>query len=186
MFIANEMFQRLSKKKKKDVSTRVNSNPAHGLLAQQKPTQNPEPNETRSHRAASMAILAGLVAVLSALLAAALRRLLRIRRRPTPAAGFFHPYTNYGGGGERVLWCAVRAVQELRPGLPCAVFTGDADASPEGLAARALERFGVRLLSPPQVTALRLGRSGFVLRSEKIGSWRSELLVVLKIYFGLV
>jgi len=132
-----------------------------------------------------MAILAGLVAVLSALLAAALRRLLRIRRRPTPAAGFFHPYTNDGGGGERVLWCAVRAVQELRPGLPCAVFTGDADASPEGLAARALERFGVRLLSPPQVTALRLGRSGFVLRSEKIGSWRSELLVVLKIYFGL-
>ncbi|KAG2630319.1 GDP-Man:Man(3)GlcNAc(2)-PP-Dol alpha-1,2-mannosyltransferase-like [Panicum virgatum] len=101
-----------------------------------------------------MAILAGLVAVLSALLAAALRRLLRIRRRPTPAAGFFHPYTNDGGGGERVLWCAVRAVQELRPGLPCAVFTGDADASPEGLAARALERFGVRLLSPPQVVHL--------------------------------
>ncbi|CAO1939509.1 unnamed protein product [Urochloa humidicola] len=101
-----------------------------------------------------MAILAGLVAVLSALLAATLRRLLRIRRQPTPAAGFFHPYTNDGGGGERVLWCAVRAVQELRPGLPCAVFTGDADASPEGLAARALDRFGVRLLSPPQVVHL--------------------------------
>ncbi|CAN6329629.1 unnamed protein product [Urochloa humidicola] len=101
-----------------------------------------------------MAILAGLVAVLSALLAAALRRLLRIRRQPTPAAGFFHPYTNDGGGGERVLWCAVRAVQELRPGLPCAVFTGDADASPDFLAARALDRFGVRLLCPPQVVHL--------------------------------
>nr|CAB3466318.1 unnamed protein product [Digitaria exilis] len=97
-----------------------------------------------------MAILAGLVAVLSALLAAALRRLLRLRHQPTPAAGFFHPYTNDGGGGERVLWCAVRAVQELRPGLPCAVFTGDADASPDGLAARALDRFGVSLLCPPQ------------------------------------
>ncbi|XP_062202066.1 GDP-Man:Man(3)GlcNAc(2)-PP-Dol alpha-1,2-mannosyltransferase-like [Phragmites australis] len=100
-----------------------------------------------------MAILAGLLAVLSALLAAALRRLLR-RPAPTPAAGFFHPYTNDGGGGERVLWCAVRAVQVLRPGLPCAVFTGDADGSPEGLAARALDWFGVRLLRPPQVVHL--------------------------------
>ncbi|RCV19246.1 hypothetical protein SETIT_3G368900v2 [Setaria italica] len=102
-----------------------------------------------------MAILAGLAAVFSVLLAAALRRLrLHLGRQPTPAAGFFHPYTNDGGGGERVLWCAVRAVQELRPGLPCAVFTGDADASPYGLAARALDRFGVRLLCPPQVVHL--------------------------------
>ncbi|XP_006664685.2 GDP-Man:Man(3)GlcNAc(2)-PP-Dol alpha-1,2-mannosyltransferase [Oryza brachyantha] len=98
-----------------------------------------------------MAFLAGLAALLSALLAAALRRW---RPAPAPAAGFFHPYTNDGGGGERVLWCAVRAVQELCPGLPCAVFTGDADASPDGLAARALDRFGVRLLRPPQVVHL--------------------------------
>jgi hypothetical protein len=47
-------------------------------------------------------------------------------------------------------WCAVRTVQVLRPGLPCAVFTGDADGS-SGLAARALDRFGFRLLRPPQV-----------------------------------
>ena len=25
--------------------------------------------------------------------------------------GIFHPYCNAGGGGERVLWCAVRALQ---------------------------------------------------------------------------
>jgi alpha-1,2-mannosyltransferase len=98
-----------------------------------------------------MAILVGLLAVISALLAAALRRILRLSSQPAPAAGFFHPYTNDGGGGERVLWCAVRAVQELRPDLPCSIFTGDADASPEGLEARALDRFGVRLLRPPQV-----------------------------------
>jgi alpha-1,2-mannosyltransferase len=106
-----------------------------------------------------MAILAGLVAVFSALLAAALRRLLIPRRRPADAAGFFHPYTNDGGGGERVLWCAVRAVQELRPDLPCAVYTGDADAAPDALAARALDRFGVRLLRPPQVWCRLIGRS---------------------------
>ncbi|ONM01625.1 GDP-Man:Man(3)GlcNAc(2)-PP-Dol alpha-12-mannosyltransferase [Zea mays] len=101
-----------------------------------------------------MAILVGLVAVLSALFAAALRRLLISCRHPAYAAGFFHPYTNDGGGGERVLWCAVRAVQELCPDLPCAVYTGDADAAPEALAARALDRFGVRLLRPPQVVHL--------------------------------
>ncbi|WVZ82717.1 hypothetical protein U9M48_029949 [Paspalum notatum var. saurae] len=101
-----------------------------------------------------MAILAGILAVLSALVAAALWRLFRLCRQPAPAAGFFHPYTNDGGGGERVLWCAVRAVQELRPDLPCAVFTGDADASPDALAARAFDRFGVRLLRPPQVVLL--------------------------------
>ncbi|KAK3140095.1 hypothetical protein QOZ80_5AG0395740 [Eleusine coracana subsp. coracana] len=92
-----------------------------------------------------------LLVVFSALL---VRRLLRLRRQPAAAAAFFHPYTNDGGGGERVLWCAVRAVQELRPDLPCAIFTGDADASPEGLAARALDRFGVQLLRPPQVIHL--------------------------------
>lgn len=26
--------------------------------------------------------------------------------------GIFHPYANAGGGGERVLWCAIRALQE--------------------------------------------------------------------------
>ncbi|XP_044948047.1 GDP-Man:Man(3)GlcNAc(2)-PP-Dol alpha-1,2-mannosyltransferase isoform X1 [Hordeum vulgare subsp. vulgare] len=105
-----------------------------------------------------MAIFAGLLTFVSTLLALALRRLLRLLRRrapdPAAAAGFFHPYTNDGGGGERVLWCAVRAVQDLCPDLPCAVFTGDADASPDGLAARALDRFGVRLLRPPQVVHL--------------------------------
>ncbi|OAY80011.1 GDP-Man:Man(3)GlcNAc(2)-PP-Dol alpha-1,2-mannosyltransferase [Ananas comosus] len=77
----------------------------------------------------------------------------RRRRRSAAAAGFFHPYTNDGGGGERVLWCAVRAVQDERPDLECAVFTGD-DASPESLAARAVDRFGVKLLRPPKVIRL--------------------------------
>lgn len=28
-----------------------------------------------------------------------------------PTLAFFHPYCNAGGGGERVLWCAIRALQ---------------------------------------------------------------------------
>ena len=80
------------------------------------------------------------------------------RRKRERAVGFFHPYTNDGGGGERVLWCAVKAVQEDRPDLHCAVFTGDHDASPESLMARALDRFGVKLLYPPKVLSLSLNR----------------------------
>ncbi|GFZ15018.1 UDP-Glycosyltransferase superfamily protein [Actinidia rufa] len=80
--------------------------------------------------------------------------IIRGRRKRERAVGFFHPYTNDGGGGERVLWCAVKAVQEDRPDLHCAVFTGDHDASPESLFARALDLFGVKLLYPPKVVHL--------------------------------
>ena len=34
------------------------------------------------------------------------------------SVAFFHPYCNAGGGGERVLWCAVRAVQTRYPDMP--------------------------------------------------------------------
>nr|GEZ63060.1 GDP-Man:Man(3)GlcNAc(2)-PP-Dol alpha-1,2-mannosyltransferase-like [Tanacetum cinerariifolium] len=70
------------------------------------------------------------------------------------AVGIFHPFTNDGGGGERVLWCAVKAVQELRPDLDCVVYTGDHGATPETLARRAVDRFGVELISPPKVVHL--------------------------------
>lgn len=78
------------------------------------------------------------------------------RRSRKGAVGFFHPYTNDGGGGERVLWCAVRAIQEESPDLDCLVYTGDHDATPNTLMARAIDRFGVTLLSPPKVKNLFL------------------------------
>lgn len=74
----------------------------------------------------------------------------RARRSVKPVVAFFHPYTNDGGGGERVLWCAVRAIQEMAPALDVVVYTGD-PATPQSLAARALDRFGVKLAKAPQV-----------------------------------
>ncbi|KAF8387677.1 hypothetical protein HHK36_026331 [Tetracentron sinense] len=71
------------------------------------------------------------------------------RKNRKRAVGFFHPYTNDGGGGERVLWCAVKAIQEENPNLDCIIYTGDHDASPESLSGRAVDRFGVELLYPP-------------------------------------
>ncbi|KAK4799826.1 hypothetical protein SAY86_025191 [Trapa natans] len=85
-----------------------------------------------------------------------IRSLFKGRRSRKKAVAFFHPYTNDGGGGERVLWCAVKAVQEERPDLDCVIYTGDRDATPASLRARAADRFGVDLLSSPQVVHLSL------------------------------
>lgn len=41
--------------------------------------------------------------------------------------GFFHPFCNAGGGGERVLWAAIRATQIRWPNAKCVVYTGDHD-----------------------------------------------------------
>ncbi|KAG0465537.1 hypothetical protein HPP92_019701 [Vanilla planifolia] len=86
-------------------------------------------------------------------LAALVVALISVRRWRRRGVGFFHPYTNDGGGGERVLWCAVRAVQDDYPDLDCIIYSGD-DASPDSLHARAIERFGVHLLRPPMVVRL--------------------------------
>ena len=51
--------------------------------------------------------------------------------KPSPnTIGFFHPFANDGGGGERVLWCAVAVVQRERPGARCVIFCGG-ELSPE-------------------------------------------------------
>ena len=41
-----------------------------------------------------------------------------------------------GGGGERVLWAAIRAVQEKYPNVMSVVYTGDQDASKAEILAR--------------------------------------------------
>ena len=43
--------------------------------------------------------------------------------------GFFHPFCNAGGGGERVLWAAIKATQLRYPNAICVVYTGDHDVS---------------------------------------------------------
>ncbi|MBA0601961.1 hypothetical protein Gorai_002162, partial [Gossypium raimondii] len=81
-------------------------------------------------------------------------QILNHRRNKKRAVGFFHPYTNDGGGGERVLWCAVKAIQEQNPDLDSVIFSGDNDASSQSLMSRATDRFGVHLLYPPKVVHL--------------------------------
>jgi len=44
--------------------------------------------------------------------------------------------SNAGGGGERVLWAAIRVMQEKYPNVMSVVYTGDQDASKEQILSR--------------------------------------------------
>ncbi|XP_055625508.1 GDP-Man:Man(3)GlcNAc(2)-PP-Dol alpha-1,2-mannosyltransferase isoform X1 [Toxorhynchites rutilus septentrionalis] len=57
----------------------------------------------------------------------------------------FHPYCNAGGGGERVLWCAVRALQNKYDGIKIFIYTGDLEATPKQILDKAERTFNLNL-----------------------------------------
>lgn len=78
--------------------------------------------------------------------------------------GFFHPFCNAGGGGERVLFVAIHATQQKYPKALCVVYTGDHDASKEQILSNATSRFNIRLQAS-KVTFLYLSTRELVLAS---------------------
>ncbi|KAL2371780.1 hypothetical protein RJ035_006153 [Blastomyces gilchristii] len=78
--------------------------------------------------------------------------------------GFFHPFCNAGGGGERVLWAAVRATQKRWPKAICAIYTGDNDLNKTTMLERVENRFNIRLY-PPTIVFLYLSTRRYVLSS---------------------
>ncbi len=90
---------------------------------------------------------------------------------------FFHPYCNAGGGGERVLWCGIRALQQRYEFVECVVYTGDTEATSEDIVKRAKERFNIELKKPVQFIYLSKRRwveagqwPHFTLLGQSIGS----------------
>jgi len=61
----------------------------------------------------------------------------------TTTVGFFHPYCNAGGGGERVLWCAIRSLQTRYDFVKCVVYTGDIYHSSQDILKKAKETFDI-------------------------------------------
>lgn len=58
--------------------------------------------------------------------------------------GIFHPYCNAGGGGERVLWCAVRALQhKYGSKIHIKIYTGDTNVSSEEILRNAARVFNI-------------------------------------------
>ncbi|GAA5874450.1 hypothetical protein JCM1840_000784 [Sporobolomyces johnsonii] len=68
------------------------------------------------------------------------------RGQPRRVVGFFHPYCNAGGGGERVLWTALACMQRRdEDGNVYVVYTGDAGVTKDDMLARVQNRFGIPL-----------------------------------------
>ena len=59
--------------------------------------------------------------------------------------GFFHPYANAGGGGERVLWHSIAALISRFPDVSCAVYTGDRGVTKDQILEKVQNRFDVTL-----------------------------------------
>ncbi|KAI4280417.1 MAG: hypothetical protein L6R38_004462 [Xanthoria sp. 2 TBL-2021] len=78
--------------------------------------------------------------------------------------GFFHPFCNAGGGGERVLWAAIKATQKRWPKAVCCVYTGDHEAGKDEILERVQNRFNIEL-HPPTVVFLYLSTRHYVLSS---------------------
>ncbi|XP_063808023.1 GDP-Man:Man(3)GlcNAc(2)-PP-Dol alpha-1,2-mannosyltransferase [Pseudophryne corroboree] len=106
---------------------------------------------------------------------------------------FFHPYCNAGGGGERVLWCALRALQNRYKDALYVVYTGDEDVSGEEILNGAVGRFNIRLLYPVKFVFLEkrnLVEDGFypyfTLLGQSLGSivvgWEALVKCVPDIY----
>ncbi|XP_068719555.1 GDP-Man:Man(3)GlcNAc(2)-PP-Dol alpha-1,2-mannosyltransferase-like [Montipora capricornis] len=91
--------------------------------------------------------------------------------------GFFHPYCNAGGGGERVLWTGIRAFQKRYNFVRCVVYTGDPYVTGEEILRKARQRFNISLPEPVEFVFLKRRRwveastyPYFTLLGQSIGS----------------
>jgi alpha-1,2-mannosyltransferase len=73
-------------------------------------------------------------------------------------------HSNAGGGGERVLWAAIRANQKRWPKSTSIVYTGDHDVDKAAILKRVKDRFNIQLY-PPTVHFLYLTTRDWVLAS---------------------
>jgi len=112
---------------------------------------------------------------------------IRFSRYRNRTVAFFHPYCDAGGGGEKVLWEAVRAIKEAHPDYSIFIYTGD-DAAEDAILARAVSRFNLTL--PDDIRLIKLKYRWlveastwpyFTLAGQSIGSIILALEAVIKL-----
>ncbi|WVQ76077.1 hypothetical protein IAR50_005714 [Cryptococcus sp. DSM 104548] len=82
--------------------------------------------------------------------------------------GFWHPFCNAGGGGERVLWVAIRHIQKTNKETMVLVYSGDyPEASKEEIIGKVKERFSI-ILDPKRLHFIPL-RSRYLVSD---GYWK--------------
>lgn len=140
-----------------------------------------------------LVVLAGLLCLCWFLMKIAVHMLRRGEPGYTHVA-FFHPYCNAGGGGERVLWCAIRALQRRYPKVKCYIYTGDTDATPQEILQKAQQRFNVVLPRPvefiflhcrtlveakhyPVLTLLMQSLGSVLLAGEALSNFRPDIYI---------
>ncbi|KAI5968115.1 ALG11 [Candida margitis] len=74
--------------------------------------------------------------------------------------GFFHPYANNGGGGEKVLWESVKATLEQDTKNICVIYTTNVDAEPLSILEKARDKFQVEDLDHARIVFIYLRRFG--------------------------
>lgn len=70
--------------------------------------------------------------------------------------GFFHPYANNGGGGEKVLWQAVKATLDASDGNVVVVYTVSNDVAPKAILQKAEEKFDIANLDSKRIVFIYL------------------------------
>lgn len=74
----------------------------------------------------------------------------------TLVVGFFHPYCNAGGGGERVLWQSISALQKRYSFVKCVVYMGyEKNTSSKKILHEVHESFCINLKQPVEFVYLR-------------------------------
>ncbi|KAJ2857910.1 asparagine-linked glycosylation protein [Coemansia erecta] len=74
--------------------------------------------------------------------------------------GFFHPFANAGGGGERVLWTMVKAIQDKYPFVVSVIYSGD-NIQRSQLLQNAKAKFGLEI-NPQTIYVVELQRRWWV------------------------
>ncbi|CAG5057867.1 unnamed protein product [Parnassius apollo] len=104
-------------------------------------------------------------------------RKLQRRQRDGANVAFFHPYCNSGGGGERVLWVAIKAILTRYPDSSIYIYTVET-AEPKTILDKVQNQFNVKV-DPEKINFVRLSMqklieaksySYFTLLMQSLGS----------------
>ncbi|KAJ9055977.1 asparagine-linked glycosylation protein, variant 3 [Entomophthora muscae] len=88
-----------------------------------------------------------------------------VDNHPPFIIGYFHPYCNAGGGGERVLWTMIQSLQAKHPYILHAIYTGDVDVSKETMLENVKNRFNIDI-DPDTVDLIYLKTRSWVEASK--------------------
>ncbi|XP_070493821.1 GDP-Man:Man(3)GlcNAc(2)-PP-Dol alpha-1,2-mannosyltransferase [Chironomus tepperi] len=85
----------------------------------------------------------------------------RLSESSQQCVGIFHLYCNAGGGGERVLWCAIRALQKKYEGARILLYTGDTDVTPKQILSKCRNNFNI-IIDPTRLEFIFLNQRKWV------------------------